>query len=576
MRFFSDNAAAAHPKVIEAIAASNRLDTAYDGDEWSQRLDGAFSDLFETEVRALWVTTGTAANCLALAALCPPYGGDPLPPRRAYRGRRGGRSRLLHRRRQADAARWRRREDHAGCGRGGLRPHPQRRPPGPAGSALDHQRHRIRPRLSRRRGRSARRTGEGSAASRFHMDGARFANALATTGESPADVTWRAGVDALSLRLRQEWRPQCRGADPVQDRACRRGRGAPQARRAFAVEGPDAGRADPRDARRRVVARQCPRRQCRCAERSPSAAPHRLVYPVEANEIFLKRQRGRGRASAQRRASTSTTGDRGRSASSPAGTSRAKQSIGSPRRSRAVTAISEAYQLRARLIGPGPTDPLLQRSMKPSDLAEAELSEGHSERPGSVVIPFIIFTAIWGSTWIVIRGQLGTVPPQWSVTYRFVDRRRRDGAHSRDGKATSCDIGRQGPDRRCVPRLHPILRELQRRLSRRTAHHVGRRRDRVRVAADSRRACWRGRCWASGRAGVSRGARWSRSPESPCCSSTKSAQHPADRSQIAAGIGLTLVGMLGAAIANVCPGAARDPRSSRCSRCWPGRWPLAP
>jgi drug/metabolite transporter (DMT)-like permease len=37
-----------------------------------------------------------------------------------------------------------------------------------------------------------------------------------------------------------------------------------------------------------------------------------------------------------------------------------------------------------------------------------------------VVLPFAIFTAIWGSTWIVIRGQLGSVPPQWSVTYRFV------------------------------------------------------------------------------------------------------------------------------------------------------------
>ena len=37
-----------------------------------------------------------------------------------------------------------------------------------------------------------------------------------------------------------------------------------------------------------------------------------------------------------------------------------------------------------------------------------------------VALPFIIFTAIWGSTWIVIRGQLGTVPPQWSVTYRFI------------------------------------------------------------------------------------------------------------------------------------------------------------
>lgn len=38
----------------------------------------------------------------------------------------------------------------------------------------------------------------------------------------------------------------------------------------------------------------------------------------------------------------------------------------------------------------------------------------------SVAIPFIIFTAIWGSTWIVIKDQLGTVPPQWSVAYRFV------------------------------------------------------------------------------------------------------------------------------------------------------------
>src|SRR3954465_15177818 len=75
MRFFSDNAAPVHPKVMEAIAAANRLDTAYDGDEWSQRLDGAFSDLFGTEVRAFWVTSGTAANCLALAALCPPYRG---------------------------------------------------------------------------------------------------------------------------------------------------------------------------------------------------------------------------------------------------------------------------------------------------------------------------------------------------------------------------------------------------------------------------------------------------------------------------------------------------------------------
>ena len=37
-----------------------------------------------------------------------------------------------------------------------------------------------------------------------------------------------------------------------------------------------------------------------------------------------------------------------------------------------------------------------------------------------VVLPFIVFTLIWGATWIVIRGQIGTVPPQWSVAYRFI------------------------------------------------------------------------------------------------------------------------------------------------------------
>lgn len=37
-----------------------------------------------------------------------------------------------------------------------------------------------------------------------------------------------------------------------------------------------------------------------------------------------------------------------------------------------------------------------------------------------VLIPFLTITLIWGSTWIVIKDQLGMVPPSWSVTYRFV------------------------------------------------------------------------------------------------------------------------------------------------------------
>ncbi len=55
--------------------------------------------------------------------------------------------------------------------------------------------------------------------------------------------------------------------------------------------------------------------------------------------------------------------------------------------------------------------------------AAEDLSDPYRQlswRGKDVAIPFVIFTAIWGSTWIVIRGQLGVVPAQWSVTYRFL------------------------------------------------------------------------------------------------------------------------------------------------------------
>ena len=75
MRFFSDNAASVHPRIWEALKAADAPDSAYDGDALSARLDAAFSDAFRTPCAAIWVATGTAANCLALAALCPPHGG---------------------------------------------------------------------------------------------------------------------------------------------------------------------------------------------------------------------------------------------------------------------------------------------------------------------------------------------------------------------------------------------------------------------------------------------------------------------------------------------------------------------
>ena len=75
MQFLSDNAASVHPQVWQAMRAADEADSPYDGDSISQALDDRFSELFGETVTALWVATGTAANCLALATLCQPHGG---------------------------------------------------------------------------------------------------------------------------------------------------------------------------------------------------------------------------------------------------------------------------------------------------------------------------------------------------------------------------------------------------------------------------------------------------------------------------------------------------------------------
>ena len=286
MRFFSDNAAAAHPKVIEAIAEANRIDTAYDGDEWSQRLDGAFSDLFGTDVRALWVTTGTAANCLALAALCPSY-----------------RAVLCHKDAHIE-------NDEAGAPgfyTGGaklvlLEGQGAKIVPETVAAACDRIRkdvHQVQPAaisitnateygLAYRAaevaalGEFARQRGLG-----LHMDGARLANALATTGENIADVTWRAGVDALSFGFVKNGGMSAEAlilfktelADEIAVRRKRAGhllsKGRFLAAQILAMLDGDLWRENARAAN--GVARKL-----------AQAAPGRLVYPVEANEIFLK------------------------------------------------------------------------------------------------------------------------------------------------------------------------------------------------------------------------------------------------------------------------------------------------
>ena len=74
MQFLSDNAASVHPKLWDAMRAADEPDAPYDGDAVSHRLDYAFSELFARECAAMWVATGTAANCLALSGMVQPHG----------------------------------------------------------------------------------------------------------------------------------------------------------------------------------------------------------------------------------------------------------------------------------------------------------------------------------------------------------------------------------------------------------------------------------------------------------------------------------------------------------------------
>src|SRR5208283_5701384 len=74
MNFASDNGAGAAPEILEAIAASSRVNApAYGADDYTVRAAAMLSDVFETQVAAFLVATGTAANALALSALARPW-----------------------------------------------------------------------------------------------------------------------------------------------------------------------------------------------------------------------------------------------------------------------------------------------------------------------------------------------------------------------------------------------------------------------------------------------------------------------------------------------------------------------
>ena len=200
MNFASDNTAPVAPDILEAIAAANAgYARGYGEDDWTRRLEARMAEVFERDLAVFLVPTGTAANALALAQVSPPWGvvfchaeshiatdecgaveffGGGLK----LVGLAGAGGKIAPRTLQAALA------NH-----GGHSPHQMI----PAALSITqaseagtvYRRDEIAALCEVAHARSL----------AVHMDGARLANALARLNGSPADLTWRAGIDLLSF-----------------------------------------------------------------------------------------------------------------------------------------------------------------------------------------------------------------------------------------------------------------------------------------------------------------------------------------------------------------------------------------
>jgi len=283
MQFLSDNAAAVHPAVWDAMRAADAADAPYDNDALSQRLDAEFSALFGRDCAVLWVATGTAANCLALAAMVPPHGGIVCHREAHIEMDEGGApgfythgAKLL----LADG-------DSA------------KLTPAAIAAVIDPIRddvHQVQPHAisitqASEYGRSYAPAEVAAIASlaqvrrlKLHMDGARFANAAAFRGDSPADLT--AGVDALSFGCVKNGGFGAEAlvffetglADVARYRRKRAGhlqsKGRFMAAQLLAMLKGDLWLANARAANA-------------AAQELAGAAANRLLHPVEANELFV-------------------------------------------------------------------------------------------------------------------------------------------------------------------------------------------------------------------------------------------------------------------------------------------------
>ncbi len=290
MNFSSDNVTGVAPEIMAALAAANAGAAAsYGADAITERLTRRFSEVFERDVAVFPVATGTAANALALSCLTPPWGVvyghrdahfqvDECGAPEFYAG--GAKLRPLdgaHGKITAADL------ESAIMGRGVVH-HAQ-----PASVSVTQsteagtvyvveeieaiaevcRRHKL----------------------ALHVDGSRFANAAAALNRSPADLTWRAGVGALSFGATKNGAMAAEAVvffDPkkAEEFAFRRKRGGHLFSKmrflSAQLEAYLAGDLWLRNAR------HANRMAARLAEGLKALPGAELRHPVEANELFVE------------------------------------------------------------------------------------------------------------------------------------------------------------------------------------------------------------------------------------------------------------------------------------------------
>jgi threonine aldolase len=198
--FASDNAAPVHPAIMAALAAANEgVAPSYGDDVWTARAEGLLRETFESDCAVLLAPTGTAANVLSLAALTPPWGAviahqhahivvdEGGAPEFFTGGAKllvvdGPSAKITPAALDAEAGKYSRAVVHwAQPFAVSISQVTE------SGAVYDPDEIAALSAVCRARG------------LRLHMDGARFANALVHAGCTPAELSWKAGVDILSF-----------------------------------------------------------------------------------------------------------------------------------------------------------------------------------------------------------------------------------------------------------------------------------------------------------------------------------------------------------------------------------------